>query len=123
MKLTPSVLQAVTTGVSTVLKELEGDRALDRISRLAERLANRNEDEIQSKQRDQAALKKVATKIGQIAGEAASNVILGMIVEQTSAGTFGASTKASENFSTAGLSFKTSNKALQIKKENCYFHI
>ena len=49
MKLTSSVLQAVTTGVSTALKELEGDRALDRISRLAERLANRNEDEIQSK--------------------------------------------------------------------------
>ena len=46
MKLIPSVLQAVTTGVSTALKELEGDRALDQISRLAERLTNRNEDEL-----------------------------------------------------------------------------
>ena len=40
MKLIPSVKQAVSTGVSTALKELEGDRALDQISRLVERLTN-----------------------------------------------------------------------------------
>ena len=46
MKVTSSIQQAVSNGVSTALKELEGDRALDRISRLAERLTNRNEDEL-----------------------------------------------------------------------------
>ena len=46
MKLIPSVLQAVSTGVSTALKELEGDRARDQISRLVERLTNRNENEL-----------------------------------------------------------------------------
>ena len=46
MKLIPSVIQAVTTSVRTALKDLEGDRALDQISRLAEQLTNRNEDEL-----------------------------------------------------------------------------
>ena len=46
MKLIPSVLKAVETGVSIALKELDGDRALDQISRLVERLTNRNENEL-----------------------------------------------------------------------------